>query len=176
MSEKQKLLNKLKQKPNLEKVIDMLEIGNINKFVKKEEKYKEYANFILINLKNEILCLKRTINQSDEFSGLWCLPGGHIDINEQPQQAAIRELLEETNIDLKYQQATINLFDIVDVDNKSLFYYIYKIIPEENKELDILLILKENEHSNWMWFPKDEIDKCNKFIGNLKDTLLKVLK
>jgi ADP-ribose pyrophosphatase YjhB (NUDIX family) len=44
---------------------------------------------------NEILLVKRAINPS---KGLWCLPGGFIERGESPEEAAVRELNEETQL------------------------------------------------------------------------------
>lgn len=43
-----------------------------------------------------VLLLKRGPNGS--YPGMWCLPGGHIESGESPEDAAARELLEETGL------------------------------------------------------------------------------
>ena len=47
-----------------------------------------------------ILILKRTRPSSDGL-GFWELPGGGLEYGETPHQALIRELKEETNLDIK---------------------------------------------------------------------------
>lgn len=43
-----------------------------------------------------VLLIKRT---HAPFEGMWCLPGGFIDMDETPEQAAVRELKEETGLE-----------------------------------------------------------------------------
>jgi ADP-ribose pyrophosphatase YjhB (NUDIX family) len=50
------------------------------------------VNGIVLNEKGEVLLAKRTDN------GLWCIPGGHMDLGESLAQACVRELLEETGL------------------------------------------------------------------------------
>ena len=50
------------------------------------------ASGIVYNGKGEVLLEKRADN------GWWGLPGGHIDVGESVEQAAIREIWEETGI------------------------------------------------------------------------------
>lgn len=45
---------------------------------------------------HQLLLLQRRADQT--LSGLWTFPGGHVEANEQPLQAAVRELEEETGI------------------------------------------------------------------------------
>ena len=45
--------------------------------------------------KERLLLVKRAVEPG---KGLWGLPGGFIELNETPDQAAIRELKEETNL------------------------------------------------------------------------------
>jgi uncharacterized protein len=56
------------------------------------------AGVILTRANGDVLWLKRSPYEENE-PGKWSWPGGKIDHGEKPQDAAIRELLEETGID-----------------------------------------------------------------------------
>lgn len=58
--------------------------------------FDDEANFILIKRKN------------DPYKGYWALPGGFVEYNESVENAAVREALEETSID-------VELLDLVGV-------------------------------------------------------------
>jgi 8-oxo-dGTP diphosphatase len=47
--------------------------------------------------KTHILLTRRAI---DPYKGHWCLPGGHVDQYEPALEAAIREVKEETDLDV----------------------------------------------------------------------------
>lgn len=56
----------------------------------------------IIERDNKILLTKRN---HEPFKGHWCIPGGHIDFGEEPEQAIKREVKEETGLtvtDLKF--------------------------------------------------------------------------
>jgi 8-oxo-dGTP diphosphatase len=42
-----------------------------------------------------------TLRGYPPFQGQWCLPGGHVEKNETAQQAVIREVKEEVDLDFK---------------------------------------------------------------------------
>lgn len=42
-----------------------------------------------------VLLVKRSV---DPKAGFWCLPGGFMELGEEPEQAALRELKEETGL------------------------------------------------------------------------------
>ena len=59
----------------------------------------------------------------------WMAPGGHVEKNEAPHEAALREVLEETGIHAK------QCLEVVDLDKKEKFlplplYVLEEFIPE----------------------------------------------
>ena len=56
------------------------------------------ASVALININNQILIAKRPENK--HLSGLWEFPGGKVENKESPENALIREVKEELNINI----------------------------------------------------------------------------
>lgn len=50
---------------------------------------------LLVNPEGEILLVLR---KNDPYKGMWCLPMGFAEVDETIQQAALRELKEETSV------------------------------------------------------------------------------
>ena len=53
------------------------------------------ACVVLIDDRQRLLLVKRKVAPKE---GMWCLPGGFIECGETPEQAAVRELKEETGL------------------------------------------------------------------------------
>ena len=90
----------------------------------------------------EILLTRRNV---EPFKGQWCLPGGHIDVNEKTLNAVIREAKEETGLDFQAK----------------FFTYADEIIPEFNWHAVVIvftgkgtgeLALQEGEVTDIAWF------------------------
>lgn len=82
------------------------------------------SGVILENENGEILLAERGM---DPAKGLWDFPGGFIDMGENAEDAAIRELKEElgiTAVDLKYFASFSDeyLFDGIIIPSLTLFY------------------------------------------------------
>lgn len=123
-----------------------------------------YSDIILINDRNEILFLVR--NKNDEFEpGKYCLPGGHVEDNENFKAAAIRELFEETGIEL-------SMSDVVPcgkyLDSKANIHYFtakYNGNP---------VVLEEREQMQYEWVPFDKVGE-KALIMNLKQNLEEII-
>ena len=101
---------------------------------------------------------------------LWGLPGGHGEKNEGPEDVAIREVKEETNLDIKLTNfvhaGLLKVFDGTE--------YIIVTYKAKARNLDLLKI-DTDEVKNYGWFSLEDITKEKvKFRGNfLKDPILK---
>lgn len=50
---------------------------------------------------NNILLIKRV---KPPYAGYWAIPGGKVEFGEHPEEAAVREIKEETNIDCNFEE------------------------------------------------------------------------
>lgn len=65
--------------------------------------------FTIRNLQLNVLLVKRNI---EPFKNMWAIPGGFVNINESLEQAAMRELVEETNVTPDYLEQLYTFGDL----------------------------------------------------------------
>jgi len=112
---------------------------------------------VILKSNNKVLLGKRKGSHGD---GEWSFPGGHLEINETPEEGGKRELVEETGIDISNIQP-IDCGYTNDIFYKYEKHYI-TIYNLYNIENIIQPILKEPDKCyKWEWFD----------IGNLPDPL-----
>ena len=126
---------------------------------------KEIAEIIFENDKGEILLYLRDNKPDIPFPDYWDLIGGHLEEGETPEEALIREVKEELNIDLvdytfykKYECLTGDAYP-----NIKYVYSGYINLPIEE------ITLLEGDHPQF--FTRDEIPNV-KFANILKSIVL----
>jgi 8-oxo-dGTP diphosphatase len=62
--------------------------------------YPKVAVDVIVGKGDSILLIKR---KNEPFSGMWALPGGFVEDKETVEQAAVREVKEETGIDIELE-------------------------------------------------------------------------
>lgn len=65
---------------------------------------------VVLEINEKILLLRRA---AEPLKGYWCLPGGYIRYTEKPEAAAIREVKEETGLDISIR----NIVGVYQIDN-----------------------------------------------------------
>jgi len=55
----------------------------------------------IVVFEDKILIGKKVIKEGHFLSGRWHIPGGHVNKNESERNALLREIKEETNLDIK---------------------------------------------------------------------------
>ncbi len=126
-------------------------------------KKEKSCGCIILNNKNQILLILQN-------AGHWGLPKGHVEEGETEEQTAIREVKEETNVDvivntnLKYRMVYNPKEDV----EKEVIYFIAK-----NTSNDCKPQLEEVQEMKWL-----DIDNAINTITyeNSKDLLKKVKK
>ena len=107
-----------------------------------------YAASAIILKDKRILLIKRS-DYTKTFPNTWACPGGRGDEGETPEQAVVRELKEEMNIDFK----PTKLYKTGKYKDRDLF----RFLGEWSGEIKI----QENEITEYGWFSYDETIKLD---------------
>ncbi|OJI97456.1 hypothetical protein ASPVEDRAFT_293693 [Aspergillus versicolor CBS 583.65] len=84
----------------------------------------------------------------------WALPGGHIEFNESFEECAIRELKEETGLDIENVQFLTATNDIMPKDGK---HYVTVFVGARVKEGQEPEILEPHKCAEWRWVGWEEL-------------------
>ncbi len=107
---------------------------------------KSVSLVIVFNNNDEVLLARR---KYDPHKGEWSVPGGHVEKNESPLSAAIREIKEECNLTLPKNLKVLKLLILPD---KEITFFTVRYTGNEK-------ILASSDVSEVGWFKLDEIPK-----------------
>ncbi len=113
--------------------------------------------------------------------GLWLQPGGHQESWENPREAVIREVLEETGIDISHTLSPDIKIDELANELTPPKYFLEELIPGKNGEpdhyhLDQIYVVKVSEQpikpvsgesTEYGWFSSQELEELEMF-NNLR--------
>lgn len=103
----------------------------------------------IIQKKNKILATKRGYG---EFINMWEFPGGKIESGETKEQALVREIKEELNIEISVDKFAI------DIEYQYPNFYLFmSCFMCSIKEGSIELL----EHNDGKWITKEELNTLN---------------
>lgn len=81
-----------------------------------------FVNLMLINGDRVLMQLRD--NKPEIFApGVWAIPGGRVDTGEKPEDAVIREFLEETDYKAVPDYFNTYEYDFIDGSPLTAFYY-----------------------------------------------------
>lgn len=131
-----------------------------------------FGNIIIID-GDKILLLKRSPNSKLKPSE-WCTPGGHLENGENPLIGSIRELYEETGLQIiDKSRSAFWEYLLKGEKGEDIFYYIVNIENIKGGK-NASIILDNNEHSNYQWCYYDYWNNLP-LIFDLKEHLKEIL-
>ncbi|MFA7169797.1 MAG: NUDIX hydrolase [Candidatus Paceibacterota bacterium] len=140
------------------------------------------ASALIIDEDNRVLLLHH------KKLGVWLYPGGHVEKNETPDQAVLREVKEETGLEVEIIGERDQSLADIDVD-VSVLYVPYVVLCEligDHYHNDIVYLCKISGNDRDIKYNKDEATDINFFdleglndielFPNFRRLLEKVLK
>lgn len=123
---------------------------------------------ILVFRGEKLLVLQRA-KDGGLYTDEWCVPGGHIDPGEEPLEAAVRELYEETGLKID----PICLEEVGVYENKDVKIHYFMTHLDSHTPANIVVDSSEEIGSEWISLGVEFEEK--KFIFDMKDNLEKIL-
>lgn len=130
---------------------------------KKDGIIKNIVGGIILNSNNEFLLVTR--RPDDFYGGIDELPSGNIESGETIYDALVREVKEETNLDVEQLESYINSFDYDSRSGKKSREYNFKVKVKSTNNI------KLTEHDDYKWQSINEVRKNPKITDSVKYTL-----
>lgn len=124
-----------------------------------QEKKRENAIGVIVDKKNKILLGKRRIVDGGWGNGQYALIGGEVEDGETPEKACLREIKEETNLNVKNIEHKMTLNN----DSNGVDYIF--LCEYYGEPINVKL---NDEHSSYGWFDINEMDYLD-IVSNLKE-------
>lgn len=122
---------------------------------------------VLVQKGDKYLLLKRS-TYDRHSPGCWDLPGGGVEFDEQPLDAAIRETKEEAGVDIELGKI-LYICSVPFYEGKSIETYVEGIY----KSGEVIL---SDEHTEFVWVKKEDISKLEPEGLHVKNILLALSK
>jgi len=101
---------------------------------------------------DKILCVQRNASKFEYIAFKYEFPGGKVEQGESNEQALVREIAEELNLDIQVEKHFLT------VDHS---YPDFRIIMHSFICRGLTYDLKLNEHIDYKWLKKDELIKLD---------------
>lgn len=124
---------------------------------------KNVVGAIVLNKNNEVLIMTR--KENDFMGGIDELPSGNMESGEKIYEALVREVKEETNLDIEKVTSYINSFDYVSGSGKKTRQFNFAVTV---KSIDDI---KLTEHDSYKWLSIDEARNSTKITDEVKFAL-----
>ena len=107
--------------------------------------------------------------------GVWLYPGGHVEPNETPREAAVREFKEETGLDVEVVGEVYGLGAGEVVDEPMPLAILLETVryPDEvHLHYDLVFMVRRvgGELRDGVWFSEDEVGSLNTY-ENVKNVV-----
>lgn len=132
------------------------------------EKHK-IAIVAVIDGDGNLLMIRRVKNGTDSNGGKWEFPAGHIDGGELPEIAAVREVFEETGLQVYLMPWSI---DLPTKAGKAAQFLGFVANGDVKPEPD----LANDEHDKYVWVKARHLSKIKPTHKNMGENLSKLLK
>ncbi len=119
---------------------------------------------LLVNPRGEILILQRS-KKDNVLPGYWDIPGGTLEDGEDPAVGAIREVKEETGIDISNPRLFFQKSNVDSQKNKQFITLIFQVKTTENA-----VVLNPEDHDAYKWIQLSEIQNF-KTVDYLADCI-----
>lgn len=135
------------------------------------QRIQKFAVYGVIIESNQILLVQKS---SGPFKGLWDLPGGIIEFGETPETTLIREILEETGLEIMEQRfiksdsVVVNYVD--DQNGKVTLHLVGFILKVKLKHIKSLMPKQDDEDlicTKWCNLDEVEIENMTPFLQEL---------
>lgn len=130
---------------------------------KEEGIIKNVVGAIIVSENNEVLIMSR--KEDDFMGGIDELPSGNMESGETIYESLIREVKEETNLDIEKVTSYINSFDYVSGSGKKARQFNFAVTVKSTDTI------KLTEHDSYKWLSIDEARKNAKITDEVKFAL-----
>jgi 8-oxo-dGTP diphosphatase len=120
---------------------------------------------LIVNTEGKVLLIKRSETE-DVLPGVWDIPGGTLEDGEDPREGAVREVKEETNLEVR---------------NLRLFHYTSNVDREKNKQFVRLIFggectssdiqLNLEDHDEYRWVSPNALPDDMRLVDHVHETL-----